>query len=175
MSQQPQRRDPFSTQTSNPKRLAGLVSLAGDEAAQWSPSELESMWKHQLDAPLLFDLSSISKDVQATITAATQVDQRPLERFGDLFRHPRPPIEVLQWTKDFAKSHSIGGNGMPSEIAAALYYSSILLARLRCGRRISDLDDASLRKGSDWIMRQPWLDAQTRDLIEQGLASLVPR
>ena len=61
---------------------------------------------------------------------------------------------------------------MPSEIAAALYYASILLARLRCSRRISELDDAAMRKGTMWIVRQPWLDDETRQLFNAGLLSL---
>jgi len=166
------RGDPYNTRMSDPKRLAGLVSMSGDDAPQWTEQELAGMWKHQLEAPLNYDLSGVSKDVEATIAMATQVDPRPLMKFGDLFRHPRPPIELLQWTKDFAKAHTVGGNGMPSEIAAALYYASILLARLRCGRRISELDDAALHRGTSWIIRQPWLDPETREMITAGLASL---
>ena len=164
--------DPYSTQTSDPRRLAGLVSLAGDDTPQWTPKELASMWKHQLDAPLNFDLSTISKNVDATITMATQVEKRPLAKFADLFHHPRPPLELLQWTKDFAKGHTVSGNGMPSEIAAALYYGSILLARLRCNRKISELDDAALAKGARWVMGQSWLDEDSRELFANGLASL---
>ena len=165
--------DPFNTHGSDPKRLAGLVSLAGADALDWSPQELASMWKHQLEAPLQFDLGSVSNDVEATIIEATRVEPRPLARFVDLLRHPRPPVELLQWTKDFAKAHTVGGtDGMPSELAAALYYASILLARLRCNRRISELDDAALRKGGTWVMRQPWLDEETRQLISAGLSSL---
>ena len=164
--------DQYSTRTSDPKRLANLVSLGGDDAPQWTQQELAAMWTHQLQSPLNFDLSSISKDVDHTIMVVTRADPRPLTRFLDLLRHPKPPIELLQWTKDFAKGHTSGNDGMPSEIASALYYASILLARSRCGRKISELDDASLRRGSEWIMRQPWLDEQSREIISQGLASL---
>ncbi|MBA2706866.1 MAG: hypothetical protein H0U59_03570 [Gemmatimonadaceae bacterium] len=156
---------------SNPKHLAGLVSLSGDDAPQWAPQELGAMWKHQLEAPLQFDLSTIAKDVDATITQMTRADPRPLGRFVDLFRHPRPPLELLQWTKDFAKAQT-SGEGMPPEIAAALYYASILLARMRCNRRISELDDAALYRGSARIMEQPWLDPETREFFSTALASL---
>jgi hypothetical protein len=165
--------NPFSTRASNPRQLAGLLSLAGQPAPQWTADELAAMWKHQLNAPLTYDLGTISPKVGETITMVTRADPRPLEKFGDLFKHPRPPIEILQWTKEFATNHTGGQEeAMPAEIATTLYYASILLARLRLHRKISELSEADLRKGLVRLSRQNWLDQATRDLLADGLKSL---
>jgi hypothetical protein len=167
--------DPYSTRSGNPRKLAGLMSMAVQPSNEWSAQELAAMWMHQLDAPLLFDLSALSPRVGDTIAQATRVDPQPLSRFVDLLRHHRPPVEVLQWTKDFAKSHMVGGAdaALPPDIAAVLYYGSILLARLRLGMRISELDETSLRRGVMRILEMPWLDEETHKLLASGLQSLA--
>lgn len=161
----------FNTRGSNPKNLAGLVSLAGDQPEVWTAAELESMWKHQLKAPLTFDLGTVSKNVQETITTATMTDPQPLDNFGDLLKHRRPPIELLQWMKDFAKTQSSEGTIAP-EIATTLYYTAIVIARLKNQRKITELDDATLQRGIGLVLEKPWLDPLTRQILSDGLKSV---
>jgi hypothetical protein len=72
-------------------------------------------------------------------------------------------------TKDFAKACRISADSpIPREIATVLYFASIAVARLRCGRRITELTDTAVRKGLDWALGQPWLDEATRRLLEEG-------
>jgi len=164
--------DNFTTRTSDPRRLAGLVSITDNAADAWTPQDLAAIWKHQLNSPLTFDLSTVSPTVGETITTFTRADPAPLATFADLLKHPHPPIELLQWLKDFAKAQSNDG-ALPAEIAATLYYASIVLARLLCQRRISELDEKSLKTGIERVIDKPWLDAQTRQLLQAGLSDLV--
>jgi hypothetical protein len=172
MSAPDSRQQRFNTRDSNARMLAGLVSLAGDQPDQWSAAELESMWRHQLKAPLTFDLSTVSKKVQETITSATQADPQPLESFGDLLKHRRPPLELLQWMKDFAKAQTSEGT-IATEIATTLYYTAIVLAILRCHQKISGLDESTLRRGISMVIDQKWLDGGTRQIMNDGLAALA--
>src|SRR5205085_12629274 len=50
--------DNFTTRTSDPRRLAGLVSITDNPADAWTPQDLAAIWKHQLNSPLTFDLSA---------------------------------------------------------------------------------------------------------------------
>jgi hypothetical protein len=76
-------------------------------------------------------------------------------------------------TKDFAKRH-LGHpeSPLPPEIAKVLYLASIIVAMLRCHRRITRLRDAELREGLGWAMNQQWLDEPTRSLFREGLKAV---
>ena len=71
-----------------------------------------------------------------------------LKSFADLFHHPAPVIELLELAKDFAKANmDHPESGLPGEIAATLYYTSIAAALVRLDARISQLADADLQRG----------------------------
>ena len=160
---------------SDPRVLVTLMSLAGDEPAKFSTEELEAIWRHQRKAPLRFDLAEASQQtVAATLVEVTRVDRRPLESFADLLDHPNPPLALLQWTKDFAKSHAAGADqAFPPDIASVLYYAAIALARVRCDRRITELGDAELSRGLSWAINRLWLDDATRAVLSQTLGEIA--
>jgi hypothetical protein len=77
-------------------------------------------------------------------------------------------MELLELAKDFGKALRLDSScGVPAEVATVIYYASIVAARVRLGRRISDLDEAALRRGVEWTLAQPWLDAAMRAMFEQ--------
>ena len=95
---------------------------------------------------------------------------------GNLLAFPNPPVELLKITKDFAKDCRQNPHSpMPQEIASVLYFTSIAAALIRCGDRISDLTNEALTEGFRWTLAQPWLDAQTRVLIEESLQHVNTR
>jgi hypothetical protein len=97
-----------------------------------------------------------------------------LSSFADLLHHPRPPLEMLRMTKRFAKAaRHHPDSPLPPQVANVLYYASIAAALLRCGRRISELDDASLQKGLAWCTSRDWVDAPLRGLLREAEAGLV--
>src|SRR5690349_10872981 len=116
-------KSPFSTHAGDPKRLATLVGISDTAEDAWSRKDLAAIWKHQLHAPLNFDLATVSPNVEETLTGATRADSQPLSTFADLLRHTRPPIELLQWTKSFAKTQMSEG-ALPPQVAGAMYYAS---------------------------------------------------
>ncbi len=131
--------------------------------------ELGTILEHQLAAPIEPDLSSRDKDLPRKLEAFNATETRPINTFNDLLHHPRPPIELLELTKDFAKAcRSHPDSPLPDEIATVLYLGSIVAARTRCDRPISKLGSEGLRHGLDWALSQSWLDQSTRALLEQG-------
>jgi len=168
---------PDDLRVSDPKALSALMSLAGGGADEITipPHELAAMWRHQLGAPLTFDLKDVEPD-PTSLAQMTHAGERELETFGQLLDDPQPPVELLQIVKEFAKSQSAGGEPLlPKPIGSALYYAAIATARLRCGgQRISALDDAELRRGVEWAVQQAWLDEGTRQLFAQALESIAP-
>jgi len=78
-------------------------------------------------------------------------------------------MALLEQVRTFAKSAmSQTDAGLPYEVAAILYYGAIASALLRCESRITQMDDVSLRRGVQWALEQPWIDAGLRDLFKQG-------
>ena len=88
----------------------------------------------------------------------------PIRSFDDLLHHPHPPVELLTLTKQFAKAMvEHPESPLPREVGRLLYFASITVALIRCGQRISDLDNASLKAGLRWCLEH---DADgTRSLL----------
>jgi hypothetical protein len=144
---------------SDPKSLAELLRVGGGADPLWRPEELAAVLRHQLAAPVEFDPPD----------PATAKRKPAVANFLELFEHPHPPLELLLRTKDFAKANRGRLEGLlPQEVATVLYYASIVVARLRLGERLSDLDDQTVRKGIDWALAQPWVDGPVRRLFTEG-------
>jgi hypothetical protein len=181
----------------DPAVLSLLLALggsgAGDAAAgpdwrEWGDGEMADVLRHQLGAPLLFDLGRSGPDRNAgggerpagPQGSATPAGAPPIASFGDLLRHPAPPVELLILVKEFGRagragraapigaeeSEGIGGT-LPPEVGTLLYYAAIAAARVRHGRRITSMGDDDLRNGVEWALQQPWLDGPTRELFRQ--------
>jgi hypothetical protein len=154
----------------DPQFLAQLISLAGNRKATWLPQDLGAMWRHQLRAPLELDLAETVPDARDTVVRLSSSGQPPLRTFGDLLRHPSPPLDLLRFAKDFAKiKRSDADAGFPREIATALYYAVIAAALLRLGRRLTELEPDALRDGLNWTVRLAWLDDESRSMLEEIL------
>jgi hypothetical protein len=159
---------------SDPQLLAKLMSLDTEAGNVWQSDELGAILRHQLQAPLEFDLITVDTEVKAKLKTLAATDGPPLKTFGDLLRHPRPPIELLALTKEYGKIHrNTPESPLPSDIATVLYFAGIVVALTRCGQRISQLDDDDLRRGVEWVIAQPWVDEATRSLFREGL-TLIP-
>jgi hypothetical protein len=155
--------------------LADLMAF-GREEALWGPQELGAILQHQLDAEVAFDLSRLGQvRVQEVERALASIQGSPIRTFRELFEHPSPPIELVDLSRRFAKACRSSRDGpLPNEIATVLYFASIVVAMITCGRRISKLDDEAIGYALDWALDQPWLDESIRGLISRGRQAVKP-
>jgi hypothetical protein len=164
----------MSDSTDNPgpgkrRRLERLMELGLAAGEPLRPAELRALWRHQLGSPLQFDLGNFDPNAGARLRRLSDAEGLLLRSLGDLLRHPQPPLELLRLAKDFAKAHEQSPDGpLPPELARVLYYAAIAAAWARCGRRITALDDAQLRRAFDWALAQPWMDRATKELFATG-------
>ena len=122
-----------------------------------------------MSAPIEIDLGRIDPALSERTTTPQVAGGPPIATFRDLLEHPNPPVDLLELTKRFAKRCREDRDGLlPEEVAGVLYLWSIVAAKVRCGRRISSMDDASLERNIDWALRHPWLDPSARDLFRAG-------
>jgi hypothetical protein len=159
--------------TSRAEQLSKIMNL--DEAAPnaWAEEDLPAMLRHQMSAPLEFDLSSLElgKSEEAardqTLSAA---DACRIRSFQDLFEHPAPPLALLKWAKDFFKQQAgTSANRRPEQEVAYLFYLlAIVISRVRLGTSITTLTDADLQKALKWAISRKWLDANTKEMCVQA-------
>ncbi len=154
---------------SSPQSLAGMMDLGEPSHEPWGPEELAAILSHQLSAPVEFDFTYLGAEASQCARTLSPAKGPPVRSFNDLLHHTDPPVELLEWTKQFAKDCRKRPDGpLPDEIATVLYYLSIVAAMTKCRRRISRLDDSSLRYALEWALDQPWLDEPSRELFGEG-------
>ena|SRR5438093_9732349 len=152
-----------------PKRLAALLEIDQVPARVWRLDELTAIFKHQLAAPVQLDLAEGTAGNAPALPSAFP----EIRTFDELFHYPKPPIELLKSVKEFAKANrDHPASALPREIATALYYGSIVVARWRCGEVITTLNDEELRAGIEWAIAQPWVDERTRSLLREASVAL---
>jgi WD40 repeat protein len=160
---------------SNPASLARMMDLDTDTKHDWHPEELGSILRHQLESPLGFDLGNFAPESKEALKAIGPSATIPLNTFGDLLRHPHPPPEVLKLVKEFAKANRNNlQSTLPPEVATVVYFAAIVVGLMRCGQRITALDDQALRQGVEWVLAQPWIDDFSRPLFREALTLIGP-
>jgi len=148
--------------------LSKMMNLDAGREPLSETAELEAILQHQLAAPLAPDLSVVDPAVRSRIREWGEAAGQQLNTFRDLFQHPRPPVELLELTKRFAKHcRNHPEHPLPEEVATVLYFLVLAAALVKCGSRISKLSDAALREGIVWALDQPWLDEATRKILQE--------
>jgi hypothetical protein len=156
---------------------ASLLNLEEAERLmerEWGEEELGAVMRHQLSSPVQFDLQTLGVGAASQLRTLCAAEGLLVQSFNDLLFHPHPPIELLEMTKRFAKaSHGHADAIVPKDVALLLYYSSILVALMRCGKRITGLDDAELASGVRWALDRPWIDEPMRKMLGEGLEKIT--
>lgn len=153
----------------NPQTLARMMELEASQPMEWQPEELGAILRHQLAAPILFDLETLDPQLATKATALGASNRQFLRTFKDLFHSTEAPLELLVLSKDFAKaSLTHPDSPIPKAIAEVIYFASIAVALILHGQRISRLEDGMLSRCFERMLARPWLDEQTRSLFVQG-------
>jgi hypothetical protein len=149
--------------------LAQMLDVKAGDQELWKPKELRAILNHQLAASLDADLRQYGNRSRQQRTVRDPADGPPIESFRDLLFHPSPPVGMLEGAKEFARNCRKRPECLlPEEIAAMLYILSIVVARIRCRRRITKLDDHALQDALRWALEQSWMDEPTRELLQEG-------
>ena len=153
--------------------LAALLAAGEPPAGLWRPDEMAAIFEHQMAAPLVVDLRGLAPPVARRLEALAGGQGAPAQSFADLLRQQNPPLELLELVKDFAKANlDHPESGLPSEIASALYYTSIASALVHRDKRITSLSDTDLQRGLSLTRDQAWLDDATKALLTQALEKI---
>lgn len=165
---------------SRAEQLSRIMNLDETTDDAWAEADLPAMLRHQMSAPLDFDLSSMELSQSEETTREKTLSAAAASRirsFQDLFEHPAPPLALLNWAKDFFKQQAgASARRRPEqEVAYLLYLLSILIPRVRLGTRITTLTDADLLKGMKWAASRKWLDPKTKEMCVLAQKTLQAR
>ncbi len=159
--------DPVDLEDAEARQLAPFMVLGSDNDSLWNADELAAIFRHQLASRIQFPFVDLGDQSAESIQAICSAADPEIETFSDLFVHPKPPLEVLRMTKDYAKAcRAKGESPIPAEVATMLYVLSILVARTTWGQRITELNDQELRRIADWAVRQSWIGVPIRRLLD---------
>lgn len=170
----PSKSEPLSViDETNPHLLGQMLACEDENTSLWRREELGGLLKHQLATPLREALGTIDLTFAPDLMAAIQDTRYPLRTLHDLFVHPRPPLELLEFTKQLGRRNTQHNSGeMPPEVGAAIYFGSIALALVRCNERISSFDDEQLSCGFEQLLSWEWLDEDLRKAVQQAMGKL---
>lgn len=156
--------------------LAQLFDTAGMPSRPWSDADLGAVFRHQMSAPVEFDLNALGPGAGERLSTLAAANHLVLRSFRDLLDHPNPPLELLRMTKDFGRRlRSHPESPVPPEVASVLYFAAIACALARHRQRISRLDDKELSRGFRWSCSLPWVDDGLRTLFDQAGAMVDAR
>ena len=87
-----------------------------------------------------------------------------LGNLDDCWRHPSPPLELLQEIKNAAKPRK-DTPGIGSELAlpirSALYLTSIAAAKVKYGKWITGLSPSEFEERFQEVSQYEWIDAES--------------
>src|SRR5579859_7563853 len=110
-------------------------------------AQLGRMWQEQIEAPIRFESKFLTPEMTAKLVDSAARGVPIPDRFSTLFTRADPPIEMLEYAKRLAKAVRHRPDSPADKVATLLYYCAIATALVRCGRRITELDDAALAFG----------------------------
>ena len=127
-----------------PAGMVQLLELRVDADNLWVAGDWQAILHHQLAQRL----TSLGPEVtESCARIGESQGGPPLLTLGDLYQHPRPPIELLRTVKKFGRKWTRKpGTKLPGEVASVLYFGCIAVALVRHGKRITKFDDLSLRR-----------------------------
>jgi hypothetical protein len=156
--------------------LARIMNLDEPTAEGWNERDLAAMVRHQMSAPLNFDLTSIelkATKAEARNQTLTGAANKRIQSFEELLFHREPALELLRLSKEFFKRRvkDCTKDSPEWQVAYLFYLLSILAAGTRTGQ-LSKLAPGEMCRAIRWALDQPWADAKTKELLSQAYQRL---
>src|SRR5881628_631982 len=122
--------------SSDATKLAKLLHLNASTPDNWEAADLPAMFRHQLSAPLNFDLRTMAKTEPEAKTLDKTLTRSATERirsFRDLLFHRKPPLELLTLSKEFFKlrTRACEKSSPEWQVAYLFYLLSVIVAKDR--------------------------------------------
>jgi hypothetical protein len=165
----------------NSSGLATLLS-ASTPCDFRSPEELRESLVHLFSIPIESALNQLPRNLAATLRqtaseerVASAAQEAGIGTFGELFRHPRPPLGLLRFAKNFGKGICRGKCVWPRKVGEVLNYASYAAALMVWNERIGNLGRDDLQKGFRQLAERRWVDEALKALFKESGEKLLRR
>jgi len=163
----------------NSSGLATLFELGRDTDLR-SPEALQEALEHLLSVPIENALNQLPRELadklrrrSAALEVVSRARKAGINTFGDLFKHPHPPVEMLKFAKEFGKAAIGHGKTIwPRGACEVLYYASYAAALVCWRDRIGTLSNTDLKNGFRKLASRPWVTKEMKVLLEKAGARL---
>jgi hypothetical protein len=154
--------------------LKDLMGLGLKTHEPWQPEELRVLLQDELSSPLEFDLSGLDNGEARRLLLRARAQGLLVRSLGELFQHPKPPLDLLTMAKDYFKlNQSHPKSDLPPDVALGLYYLCIAIALWRHHQRITSLGRDELTAAFRWVQSQEWMDAPSKQAATEAAKVLT--
>lgn len=167
-------RPPEQSLCDDAKSLAAMLDINPDSTPEWPAEDYQGIFEHQMALSLKTELAGIDSEQAGHLVDLCDSSQPVISSLADLMLHPRPPMELLDFAREYAKYLcDCVPSPIPPEIAVSLYYVSIAAAIKCYGYANTTLPDDKLADGLAWTSEQAWVDDQSKLSLREALEILA--
>lgn len=157
-----------------------LLSLESSSELIWNNENgINKLWLDVLSSPL--DVLIEEWNLSNYLKSPVNLGEKTVSLI-DLWQHASPSVDFLQAIKKSAKVSAMNikgqekmNNGLPYGINVILYTTVIALADLRLRVKISSDTDARIMRRLKTVLKTPWIDAITREILADWLGKVTGR
>ena len=164
-----------STVEHDPGWYLRLIDFAqqSDAATVWSPSEVQTVWSHQLDASVPTCIEELSPVEALHALTLCESASPAITSLRDLFSRADPEVQLLTMVARWMEQ-TLGDPDelLPRDVSVSLFNIAIVLARSRCATRLIQTTDLDLARRADWVASRPWIDANTAQNMRHATEQL---
>jgi DNA-directed RNA polymerase specialized sigma24 family protein len=174
-----------------------LLHISENPSDLWKDQDLIPFWQRVLDVPLPGLMEELAEAAPKRGEEVWRLEELPegvtkeaLEgaeqwTFRLLMSAPQPPLDLLKKLKDLSKTSANPGprfsqdseepvEFFPYPVNVMIYTLATALARIRWKISISRDGDQVFRQRASRLVRVGWLDAQSREILEDWISVMDP-
>jgi DNA-directed RNA polymerase specialized sigma24 family protein len=158
------------------EEFTGLLALAENDFTRLLPAEQVALYGSYLSMPIsgLLSPEDVHTSTNGTDAPDTYADVSGLT-FASILADEAPSCEVIRRVKEgLTKLIKDQNAPIPTQIVGVLRLTAIAIARTRCGSDISSVRVEKLRRSVEAVIRQPWLDEATQNVLREYFESTAP-
>lgn len=158
----------------HPNRIANLLNLDPNSAAELYGNDWSDWVRHFLQVPVSDELNRAGMSGRSVEAWRVEESQRgePLT-FKELLAEGSASLAALRLVKDYCHvMEESPRERMPAEVCRVIYFSVVAQALVRFNAPISSKSAEGVRSGVAWCLEQTWLTEEIRVSLERSLDEL---
>jgi hypothetical protein len=155
------------------ERLSSVIDIIDDPPDVWYQDDLKELMAALMATPLETAFAFADEAMKQKIGSVEMEEGTLRQRFSDVLHDIEPDLKLLKLVKSFSKRMKLNEDApIPESIAVAVYFATVA-AMIRTGKASMSLSEEELVAKIEEVSDQPFVDAETQALLEDGMAFLA--